>query len=169
MAGNFIPSAHLNVSGRPRLPFTSPIFEEILSPVSPVDAPRALPLLPKKPLDPLSIRESTTGSTDPRRTQDSSRGYNGGSTGGTSQAGQSANLATEASRAETRNAALRRSRGFSVSKPSRDKTRRGMKGIRVVTNFSKHHDVEPLTQRPAELPLGSYRQLGNTNQVRKKS
>jgi hypothetical protein len=167
MAGNFIPSAHLNASNQNRLPFSSPISEEILSPVSPVDGPRTLPLLPRKNLDPLSTQKSATGNTDPRRTHDSSTGFNEDSTGVSPQASPSGSVFTEVSRAETRNAALRRSRGFSVSKPSRDKPRRGMKGIRVVTNFSKHHDVEPITQRPADLPLGPYRQPGNTNQVRK--
>ncbi|KAI9764662.1 MAG: hypothetical protein M1840_008159 [Geoglossum simile] len=164
MAGNFIPSAHLSVSNQPRLPFSSPIVEEIHSPVSPLDAPRTFPY-PSKTPDSHSTHKSAAGNTDLRRTHDSSIGFNGHPTGVSSQTGLSGSLAIEASRAETRSAAPRSSRSFSVNKPSRDRPRKGARGIRIVTNFTKQHDVELVKQKPTEPPLSNVRQPGSADKT----
>ncbi|KAH0538861.1 hypothetical protein FGG08_004578 [Glutinoglossum americanum] len=149
------------------MPFSSPISEEAASPVSPLGAPRALQLFPKildpfssPPLSPDDTIISDTGSGE---TRGSSISFDGTSPGSSPQIAHSDNLAIEAARAATRNATPRSIRNYSVSKSSRDKSRRSKKqdvrrskpGIRVVTNFSKPHD----------LGQAASRQPGNTNQA----
>jgi hypothetical protein len=160
-----MPTLHLNTGNQPRLLFPSPVGGEVPSPVSPLDAPRTLPFRPS----PLSTEESATGNTDRRWAHDSSAGFDRNPTGDSSEVRTSGSLAADASHAATRNTASRHIRSFSVSKTSRDKPRRGMKGIRVVTNFSKQQELEPAAQRPAGPPLNSFKQPGSVNQVRRAS
>jgi hypothetical protein len=170
MAGNFSSSTHLNVNNQSRMPFSSPIWEEVPSPVSPLDAPRTPQLFPRKILDPFSSPPlpADDSNVDSRESCGSSINYNRGSPGSSPRVAQPASWAVEAARAATRNAAPKHTRNFSIGKLSRDKSRRSKKqdagraklGIRVVTNFSKPHDSEQVAQRPAN-------PQAHSNQVRK--
>src|SRR5438876_9563319 len=94
MADRLVSTTHLDVNNQPRMPFSSPICEEVPSPVSPLDHPRNLQLFPRKILDPfssppLSANEPATGDIDSRETYDSSLGIDREPPGSSSQVAKS--------------------------------------------------------------------------------
>jgi hypothetical protein len=179
MAETPIPTAYLNAPDQPRMPFSSPISEEVPSPISPLDTLGNAQPFSRKILDPFSspplpADDPVTGGVDSRETYPPSTPFDGGSLGSSPQTATSTSLAVEAARTATRNASPRQTRNYSIYKPSRDKSRRNKRqdpgrskpGIRVVTNFSKPHDSAQASQRPADPHAHLSRQTRSTNQVR---
>ncbi|KAH0556328.1 hypothetical protein GP486_005743, partial [Trichoglossum hirsutum] len=178
MAGNPIHTTYLNAHNQPRMPFSSPIGEEVPSPVSPLDALGDPQPFSRKILDPFSTPplpadEPVIGGVDSRGTHGSTTPFDGGSLGSSPQTAKSTSWAIEAARTATRNSSPRQTRNYAVHKTSRDRSRRskrqdlrpGKPGIRVVTNFSKPHDLVQAAQQSTDPHAHLSRQPESTGQV----
>jgi len=148
-AGSTLPS-HLQLPSQhvPRLPFSSPICEEILSPVSPEDARgKSAPRRNADPFaaPPLRVQQNSSSTLESNHTYDSAAEFDGPATRSISTP-EDAHVRSSTARGARSGGAIKYARRFSVNKPSRDRSkwrqpketgRSRRPGLNLITNFSK--------------------------------